>query len=36
LEVGLLPFDLGLRWRHLDTIHGPDTDELALTFKLAF
>ncbi len=36
LEVGLLPFDLGLRWRHLDTIRGPDTDELALTFKLAF
>lgn len=36
IEAGFLPIGVGLRWRHLDTIHGPDTDELALTFSLVF
>lgn len=36
IEIGLMPLDLGLRWRHLDTIHGPDTDEIALTFSFLF
>ncbi len=36
IEAGFLPIGVGLRWRHLDTIHGPDTDELALTFNVVF
>lgn len=36
VSAGLMPVGLGLRWRHLDTIHGPDTDEIALTFDFVF